>query len=177
MLGAREACRSLRDSSPFLHRAKWSRKYDSGAVIGPQPLLASKCTLKKRCGTVRPLTGCCPPPRRISQHGRPSSNRSAWGLLGHRRRKNKLLTNTRALTHVFPRPLFSRGPRARIRSWLNCYPTDSGGQGRATQRLRAAAPRCGGPRNYHSHRLGAECEVRRAATKYGASLLTISVLG
>lgn len=51
-------------SSPFLHRAERSLKYDRGAVIGPTPLLASKCTLKKRCGTVRPLTGCCPPPRR-----------------------------------------------------------------------------------------------------------------
>lgn len=61
--------RSLRGSSPFLHRAEWSRKYDSGAVIGPQPLLASKCTLKKRCGTVKPLTGCCPPPRRSRNMG------------------------------------------------------------------------------------------------------------
>jgi hypothetical protein len=45
-----------------LHHAEWSPEYDRAAVIGPQPLLASKCTLKKRCGTVRPLTGCCPLP-------------------------------------------------------------------------------------------------------------------
>jgi hypothetical protein len=60
-----------------LHRAEWSPEYDRGAVIGPQPLLASKCTLKKRCGTVRPLTGSMYPSQMISQHGRPPSNRSA----------------------------------------------------------------------------------------------------
>lgn len=30
-----------------LHRAEWSPEYDRGAVIGPQPLLASKCTLEE----------------------------------------------------------------------------------------------------------------------------------
>ncbi len=56
-------------------------KYDSGVLIGCRTLFDAICTLKKRCGAVRPVTGSFAWSPAISQRARCWPNHPARGCL------------------------------------------------------------------------------------------------